>query len=763
MAEFIYDDFLNGSRNIGRGALFSYLRRIGVTVQMPNGSSHAKVVNAAGSTQILPMSTDDVGPGTLHGIHKFVDEHFIALAPRKEHVPASPVIHIDDDAAIEQAGLHVHALSQQARTVTLVDARYPEIAVQVQLHDDLAVTASHIKAAAAERDALVETYEHQLKELAQAHRIKRVMVHHRPQLHITSANSGRLRKDATPANLPTLDNSIDAAQLTEARNHAIAKVAAQAAALQGRESGKGTVQLQRPAEERAKVFATMQYELAQVGLHLSMQQQNGGKVAYVLSLGNLCGTHTDFVVAAERGLIENSSENMLRSYRKEGMSIRAGLEEMRERISGAGNMQFFINDVPVDDAPSEQALAELKKHITAYASKQILMSAKMARMSYDVKPVDHEGEPCYRLRPRIQNFVGKEQISLGVISHTPFSIKRHLLKDSTLGEAALNNLDAARIMRYMGGCGAYEELMIAALGAIGLYPVLRHAEDGSPRIAIVAEPKDTHELASFPVTIQKPQDIPAYLQKLGEVVRERYQLWGQAQLQARGWQMGECSDTAHQYTHAKYSPLQVSMPLFVPEAPNYREIKAAVNNGIQALDLAEHEQQEAELVASVKDSQLHAVNETITALRALGYCNHVNGSNRLLPPQAITQLNGLTYRDEAALLAKPHACNNYLNQLEGELKKAQAVLESQNAQIACFKEVFGDKLQLTAAGMTILVPNVKGDDIAREFAFAPTREGTPSPYFAPETLRAVAAMITPAEQRTRAERYALKASAGISR
>jgi hypothetical protein len=140
------------------------------------------------------------------------------------------------EQSVSHNNMEVHFFDAENGTIILTDKRYPEIAVKVSLRDDLVVQESHIKAAVAERDALVIAYEAALKNiddafahvkkpkdpLSRAFHIKRMALADGGfALQVISTSSGQVKKNSPSVRLLSLEDVEDVRALNVARQQAL--------------------------------------------------------------------------------------------------------------------------------------------------------------------------------------------------------------------------------------------------------------------------------------------------------------------------------------------------------------------------------------------------------------------------------------------------------------------------------------------------------------------------------------------------------------
>lgn len=765
MAVLDYDRLNTRSNNIARGELVSYLTKIGCRETRHRGS-HKIFQNDAGSIMTVPIGghKPDVPDSLRKHTLDFVDEHLAAHAPKQKDAPPQPVIHIEDEGSIEAAGLGVYALSQENRTVTLSDEQYPEIAVMIHLHDDLAVTESHIKAAVAERDALVATYVQQLAHVKTEHHIQRVVVNGEAQLHIISRNSGAMKKGTTPVALPQLDACEDIAEMDAARHHAMDTITQQAALLEAREKPTTQSLPQRSVEERAAEYETMCKELAAVGLDVHVRRLNPTSVAYCVSYGTAEGRTHEFPKIAERFFakyVNHTTREIFKTYAKYGVNITRDIGVVKERLSAGEDMLFYTVAHNDDGAPSEEALIGIKQRVKQYAASHSAACARIAKTSYQLSVLDDETGKGYALKPVMHYTITATDEKLGILSHTNIRL-RHITYDNTHMDAGvLSSLHMSKLWRFAGGAAAYEELLIEALSDIGIYPMMR-TDTGGVHLEFVKKNDKKNEIMRIPVAVTTPDQIADYLDDFADTVKQLFAVRIPERMAHHGWSQIGDTENGMVFTCDDHPDISVTVPHYDPQVLNQVDIKHACAQAFKKQELADEGRQKQEDVAQ-GDIGITQCNACLEELMALGYSVYANGKNKLFAPQNITGLNAVTYRTQDELKAKPNAVASYLKQLESELSGAQKKRAEQAGRLDVIQQAFGDKMQVDTAGITLFVPNKNGDDIERSYAFAKNRDGKLTQFMDDATLRSIEALLSPAESRTRAERYAQKSSSGLLR
>lgn len=708
---FRYEDFINGTNDIKRSELLRYMESIGITTDSSNGSSHLRLTNAAGSRQGLPMHNTPVDQGTRHSVRKFIDEHFAALAPKQEDAPPPPVIHIEDEDAIDAAGLCVHALSQEDRTVTLTDARYPEIAVRLYLHDDLLVSDSHIKAATAERDALVATYQTQLKQLKAEYNIGRTMVDGRPRLQVISKNSGYKKTGTQDVPMPSLEECDTPEALTAARDHAVAEIAAYATAYY-QQAAQPARLAARPAAQRISEFEALRTALATVGLVLEEKRIDATRVAY--DCRYMASTFSSLIEGMDARKMQNKTPGELRQLYP-GVD-EATLHRMLEVHSSKGAQMLCVVDNHNDGAPSEEAISELKTALAKEAPhrKKLLVDLLKSRDCMTVQTKD-DGITYYCF-PLVKNIPGKPRI--GVATHAQFEYMERpdhaVAADSPLPAEVMKDLTVIDRIRLFDGFRRYEQQLVNALGKMGVSAVFVEDSDG---MGVSLRNGSSVELVRVPVVLNNINGLSPYLIRLGQEVGRIYKSTLPAVMAGFGWQpVRETAENVY-YKHQGL-PDEVAIPCYSAALLNHDAV-------MDALGTADHCMQRAE-TKHVDNERATEYNHCVGLLKQLGYREVINGATKLFPPRDVHGLTALVLRNTENYTVK----QSDLRLIIGELQKADAVIQKQQELIGQVQQAFGDHFSQDETGIMLQVATRKGDKLVpQHIAFAATRSGEPSPYF----------------------------------
>lgn len=732
---FKYEDFINGTNDIKRAELLRYMEGIGITTDSSNGSSHLRLTNAAGSRQNLVMHPKPVDQGTRHSIRKFIDEHLAALAPKPIDVPPPPVIHIDDEDAIRAAGLQLHELSQEEHYVILTDARYPEIAVKVFLHEDLAVTDSHIKAAAAERDAVVATYEAELQRLQKAHNICRVMVDDEPRLQIISKSSGRKKTGTDDVAVPSLEECDSIEALDTARQHALNEIFDHAEALQAHHMQPARLPARTVAARQAE-FETMRVALEAVGLTLEEKRVDATRVAYDCRYAAY--TFPSIIEGLDAQKMQGKTPGELRqAYPGVDEETLHGLLEVH---SGQGVQLHYVVDHHNDGAPSEEALAQLRDGIAQQAThrKALLTNLLKSRDTLVVEAKEdgvHYRFPSKRVKANEPRF--------GVANHAQFEhIELPLTPsdtDSVLAPEVMRDLKTIHHMRVFDGYRRYEIQLLEALATMGGFAVFVDDDKGT-RISI--RNRQHVELSQVPVKIGNANDMNPYLFRFGKEVEHRYEATLAKAMVSFGWQLvRETKDNTY-YKHATL-PDEVTLPRYKAVLLNHE----AVMNALGAIDERMHRAE----VNHVDNQRANTYEDCVALLKQLGYREVANGTTKLYPPREVQGLSAVVLRDPENYTVK----QSDLRLLMGEIEKAEAAQQKQQELIGRLQQAFGDDFAQDETGITLQLPTRKGDRLLpQSFAFAVTRTGEPSGYLSITGVKQLTLQLSGRTSAGFAEKYA---------